>query len=96
MPRARRARSSIYARRASASASGRPGPATSISDPDLVGLIRQVLASSPFAGEGYRKVRARLRRQHGVRVSGNGSCGCYAGKAYWRPSGSVAGATRGP
>ena len=25
---------------------------------------------SPFAGEGYRKVRARLRREHGVRVSG--------------------------
>jgi putative transposase len=35
-----------------------------------VGLIRQILASSPFAGEGYRKIRARLRRQHGVRVSG--------------------------
>jgi len=35
-----------------------------------VGLIRQVLASSPFAGEGYRKIRARLRRKHGVRVSG--------------------------
>ena len=33
-------------------------------------LIRQVLADSPFAGEGYRKVRARLRRQHDVRVSG--------------------------
>ena len=44
-------RSSIYARRAQAGAGGRPGPATSISDPDLVGLIRQVLASSPFAGE---------------------------------------------
>jgi transposase InsO family protein len=35
-----------------------------------VRLIRQVLAASPFAGEGYRKVRARLRREHGVRVSG--------------------------
>jgi putative transposase len=63
-------RSSIYARRASASASGRPGPATSISDPDLVGLIRQVLDASPFAGEGYRKVRARLGRERGVHVSG--------------------------
>ena len=48
----------------------RPGPATSISDPDLVGLIRQVLDASPFAGEGYSKVRARLRREHGVHVSG--------------------------
>ncbi len=48
----------------------RPGPATSISDPDLVGLIRQVLDASPFAGEGYSKVRAPLRREHGVHVSG--------------------------
>jgi putative transposase len=63
-------RSSVYARRAQAGAGGRPGPATSITDPDLVELIRQVLVASPFAGEGYRKLRARLRRQHGVRVSG--------------------------
>jgi len=63
-------RSSIYARRASASAGGRPGPATSISDSDLLGLIRRVLEDSPFAGEGYRKIRARLRREHGVHVSG--------------------------
>jgi putative transposase len=63
-------RSSVYARRAQAGAGGRPGPATSISDPDLVELIRQVLDTSPFAGEGYRKIRARLRREHGVRVSG--------------------------
>ena len=63
-------RSSIYARRASASAGGRPGPATSISDVDLVELIRRVLEDSPFAGEGYRKIRARLGREHGVRVSG--------------------------
>jgi len=48
----------------------RPGPATSISDPDLVGLIRQVLDASLFAGEGYSKVRARLRREHGVHGSG--------------------------
>jgi putative transposase len=41
-----------------------------ISDDQLVGLIHQVLAASPFAGEGYRKVRVRLRREHGLRVSG--------------------------
>ena len=29
-----------------------------------------MLQASPFAGEGYRKVRARLAREHGVRVSG--------------------------
>jgi transposase InsO family protein len=63
-------RSSVYARRARVDAGGRPGPATSISDADLLGLIRQVLVASPFAGEGYRKVRAWLRREHGVRVSG--------------------------
>ena len=63
-------RSSVYARRARTDPLVRPGPATSINDTDLLGLIHQVLATSPFAGEGYRKVRARLRRQHGVRVSG--------------------------
>jgi hypothetical protein len=63
-------RSTIYARRAQADARRRPGPATSISDPDLLGLIHQVLVASPFAGEGYRKVRARLRREHGVQVGG--------------------------
>ena len=63
-------RSSVYARRAQAGAGGRPGPATSISDHDVVELIRQVLDASPFAGEGYRKIRARLRREHSVRVSG--------------------------
>jgi putative transposase len=62
-------RSSVYARRQS-TVPARPGPATSISDPDLVKLIRQVLVTSRFAGEGYRKVRARLRREHGVHASG--------------------------
>jgi putative transposase len=63
-------RSTIYARRVAGGPPGRPGPSTSISDADLVVLIRRVLADSPFAGEGYRKIRARLRRQHGVQVSG--------------------------
>jgi putative transposase len=63
-------RSSVYARRARSGGRGRPGPASSISDAELVRLIRQVLLTSPFAGEGYRKVRARLRREHGVHVSG--------------------------
>jgi putative transposase len=43
---------------------------TPISDEVLVRLLRRVLADSPFAGEGYRKLRARLRRRHGVQVSG--------------------------
>jgi putative transposase len=62
-------RSSVYARR-HGQQRARPGPATSISDPDLLQRIRQVLVTSPFAGEGYRKLRARLRREHGVQVSG--------------------------
>ena len=44
-------RSTVYARRGHGFGSVRPGPATSISDPDLVKLIRQVLVASPFAGE---------------------------------------------
>jgi hypothetical protein len=48
----------------------------SISDPYPLRLIRRVLVASPFAGEGYRKVRARLGREHGIRVSGNEFCGC--------------------
>jgi putative transposase len=64
-------RSTVYARRAhAAGAPRRPGPTTPISDAELVRLLRRVLAGSPFAGEGYRKVRARLRREHGAHVSG--------------------------
>lgn len=42
---------------------GRRGPRTLWSDEDLVREIRSVLASSPFVGEGHRKVWARLRVQ---------------------------------
>jgi hypothetical protein len=48
----------------------RPGPAGLVGDEELVDLIRTVIRSSPFAGEGYRKIRARLRRDHQVHVSG--------------------------
>jgi HTH-like domain len=63
-------RSTVYARRVRTDPLVRPGPATLFSDADLLGLIRQVLVASPFAGEGSRKVRARLRREHQVQVSG--------------------------
>jgi hypothetical protein len=36
------------------------GPVGAATDDDLVGHIRRVLAESPFHGEGYRKVWARL------------------------------------
>ena len=64
-------RSTIYHRRARGDQLGcRPGPKTEIGDADLVGKIKEVLNDSPFAGEGYRKVRARLRREHDLRVGG--------------------------
>jgi putative transposase len=46
----------------------RPGPVGAMSDRELLGEIRDVLATSPFVGEGHRKVWARLRRR-GVRTS---------------------------
>jgi putative transposase len=39
----------------------RPGPIGPMSDAALVEAIRGLLASSPFHGEGYRKIWARLR-----------------------------------
>jgi len=47
---------------------GRPGPHGPMSDGALAERIRALLASSPFPGEGYRKVWARLR-VGGVRTS---------------------------
>jgi putative transposase len=47
----------------------RRGPKTPYSDAELTEKIRVVLAESPFHGEGYRKVWARLRYQQQVRTS---------------------------
>lgn len=44
------------------------GPLGAATDEELVGHIRRVLAESPFTGEGYRKVCARLRHQ-GIRTA---------------------------
>ena len=46
----------------------RPGPQGPMPDAALVEAIRGVLLASPFHGEGYRKVWARLRHQ-GLRTS---------------------------
>jgi len=46
----------------------RPGPQGPVSDAALVEAIRRVLTDSPFHGEGYRKVWARLRHA-GLRTS---------------------------
>jgi transposase InsO family protein len=65
-------RSTIYERRARGDAPKcRPGPKTAICDEDLTELIRRVIIDSPFAGEGHRKVRARLRRDHQLHVGKN-------------------------
>jgi putative transposase len=46
----------------------RPGPVGPLPDEDLVAAIRGLLAASPFHGEGYRKIWARLRFA-GIRTS---------------------------
>ena len=63
-------RSTVYHRRARSPESRRPGPPTELDDDQLLELIRRVLGGSPFCGEGYRKVRARLRRELQVHVGG--------------------------
>lgn len=62
-------RSTIYHRRSRGAELGvRPGPKTEHSDEELTELIRKVIVDCPFAGEGHRKIRARLRREHGIRA----------------------------
>ena len=63
------ARSTLYwQRRAPAPRGTRRGPLGPCTDDDLVAAIRRVLEASPFPGEGYRKVWARLRHS-GLRTS---------------------------
>jgi putative transposase len=66
-------RSSVYAAagqpRSVSPAPGKRGPKPTTSDADLVAAIRAVLAATPFHGEGYRKVRARLAHR-GLAVGG--------------------------
>ena len=63
------ARSTVYWQRREPSPSGaRRGPLGPCTDEDLVAAIRRVLQASPFPGEGYRKVWARLRHS-GLRTS---------------------------
>lgn len=65
-------RATFYHQRARAEAPAatpaKRGPKTSDTDADLIRAIRQVLTTSPFLGEGHRKVWARLRAQ-GIRTS---------------------------
>ena len=69
-------RSSFYLgrKRALAPVQDRPtlrkrGPKTILSDDELLSMIRWYLETSPFAGEGHRKVYANLKIERGVRTS---------------------------
>ena len=69
-----RSRSALYARRARAphrvgAGPARRGPRPRQSAAQLLAAIRADLARSPFHGEGYRKVHARLRILDGIRVA---------------------------
>jgi transposase InsO family protein len=60
------ARSSVYARRQRESAPPEPrkrGPRTWLDDATLLERIQAALATSPWVGEGYRKLWARLRAE---------------------------------
>jgi putative transposase len=62
-------RATVYRhRRPAAVTRKRPGPLGAMADEALVAAIRQLLADSPFHGEGYRKLWARLRLA-GIRTS---------------------------
>jgi putative transposase len=52
----------------------RRGPKPTLSDADLLAVIRADLETSPFVGEGHRKVWARLRILQGIRVSKDRVC----------------------
>nr|HQV16640.1 integrase core domain-containing protein [Denitromonas sp.] len=68
-------RSTLYCRQARESATVIPlcpqrrGPKPKVPDTDLLAAIRADLEASPFIGEGHRKVWARLRILHDIRVS---------------------------
>jgi putative transposase len=63
-----RSRATVYRRRGAPRPRRRPGPLGPMRDAVLVEAIRARLAASPFHGEGYRKVWARLRFA-GIRTS---------------------------
>jgi len=71
------ARSTFYEREAReqvavhGSAPGKRGPRPLVPDEELLERIVDDLATSPFTGEGYRKVWARLRFAQGLRVGAN-------------------------
>ena len=73
----------------------RPGPLGAMSDKDLVAEIRQLLQDSPFHGEGYRKLWARLASPASA-PAGAASCGSCARMACWPISVPAARMARAP
>src|SRR5262252_5306467 len=67
------ARSTVYRTQARAVSAppvaAKRGPKTRWSDAEVVAAIRAVLAATPFHGEGYRKIRARLAHR-GLAIGG--------------------------
>jgi transposase InsO family protein len=62
-------RSTVYARRhLGVPHAAKRGPRTALTDDELLVKIREAIKGSPFAGEGHRKVCARLRRENGIGV----------------------------
>ena len=66
-------RSSFYERKRRKRSKGRKhkkrGPVPAVSDEKLLAFIKRDLATSPFTGEGHRKVWARLKFGQGIKVS---------------------------
>lgn len=66
-------RSSVHSRKAAAGtqyAALKRGPRTCITDEELIEKIKELIGEAPFAGEGYRKIRARLSREKGIGAGG--------------------------
>jgi putative transposase len=66
------ARSRLYAQRERETASvaaRKRGPTSALSDAELLAAIERDLRETPFLGEGYRKVHARLRVVQNIRTS---------------------------
>ena len=61
-------RSTYYARRSEKDPPGKRGPKTKQTDEEVITAMREVLADSPFTGEGHRKVRGLLRGKRKIRI----------------------------
>lgn len=58
-------RSTFYRKKSPKDSSQKRGPKPAIRDEDLLSKIQEDIKTSPFTGEGHRKIHARLKRQGG-------------------------------